>query len=558
MRPALPPIFSAILFSNTRPEMSFSPLARRLACLGTLLAALVGLCAFHPAAAQTPTTTIQNDNGETRLQLNYDGGFVVPGKYLNGIAQADSIPASGPGTRLMWYPAKAAFRAGRVGWDSDKGDVWNADSIGTYSVAFGRDTKASGRDALAAGLATEATGPYTAAIGGGTLASGSHAVAMGLATSATGNAATATGSGTSASGYAATSLGLNTNAASYASLSLGEYNNANRSDDGSLFVVGNGVSGARSDALVLKDDGDLAIGSSYPQDLRMYVTKDKANAGVGDNPAANMVLFENTNTGTRPDVLGLKAGPTNPGSGVTYLSFYDRTGTTVGAIEGNGAGGVSYTSSGADFAEELPMAPGTAPASATDLVAVQGGTVSLDTKDAPRLMIVTDRPALTGNVQPAADEERVPVAFVGQVPVKVRGPASVGDLIVASGQDDGTARAVAPETYRRAKHGPIAGQAWSTKKTKKAEAVSAVVGLGQGDMVTERLQSQQREIETLRSRVQDLEALEDRLAQLESSSRGSLLAGWTGSGLLAALLALGLGLGAGLLWRGRVVARKDD
>ena len=38
-------------------------------------------------------------------------------------------PASGPGSRMMWYPQKAAFRVGFV--DDDK--QWNKDSIGLYS-----------------------------------------------------------------------------------------------------------------------------------------------------------------------------------------------------------------------------------------------------------------------------------------------------------------------------------------------------------------------------------------------------------------------------------------
>lgn len=41
-------------------------------------------------------------------------------------------PASGPGTRMMWYPDKAAFRVGTV-----NGTHWNKDSIGLYSFASG-------------------------------------------------------------------------------------------------------------------------------------------------------------------------------------------------------------------------------------------------------------------------------------------------------------------------------------------------------------------------------------------------------------------------------------
>src|SRR6056297_788060 len=90
------------------------------------------------AYGQTPTTTIQNGGADTRLQLNYDGGLLVPGTF-GPTTPADSIPAAGAGTRLMWYPAKAAFRAGRVGLFKD-GTQWNATKVGDYSVAFGVDT----------------------------------------------------------------------------------------------------------------------------------------------------------------------------------------------------------------------------------------------------------------------------------------------------------------------------------------------------------------------------------------------------------------------------------
>src|SRR6056297_4170621 len=120
----------------TRSVSTCSPsLTRLFLLLGSVL--LIGLLPMS-ASAQTPTTTIQNGNGDTRLELNYDGGLLVPGTF-GPTTPADSIPAEGAGTRLMWYPAKAAFRAGRVGRNKD-GTQWNASKVGDYSVAFGVDT----------------------------------------------------------------------------------------------------------------------------------------------------------------------------------------------------------------------------------------------------------------------------------------------------------------------------------------------------------------------------------------------------------------------------------
>ena len=540
------------------------------------------LSGFLPVQAQspTPTTTIQNGNADTRLELNYDGGFYIPGTF-GPTAPADSIPATGAGTRLMWYPAKAAFRAGRVGLFKD-GTQWDASNVGDYSAAFGLDTKAngyaatamgdgttasgedatamgyntiaSGREAVAMGDGTTASGEGATAMGDNTTASGTDAVAMGSGTTASALIATAMGNRTTAKGISSTSMGELTIAETRASVSLGVCNSSNTLDDQTLLVAGNGVfrggCDSRADALVLKQDGDLALGPSDPKDLRLHVAKDKPNAGVGDSPGANMVLFENTNTGTRPDVLGLQAGPTNPGSGVTYVSFYQRDGTTIGSIEGNGAGGVNYATSGSDYAEELPVSEGASTPAATDLVGVRGGEVHLSTEGADRVMIASDRPAVTGNTTPSTetdDARRVAVAFVGQVPVRLQGDANVGDIVVASGRNDGTARAVSPSEYRRAEHGPIAGQAWSAKSGDGVGTVTVAVGLGRSGAVAERLKEQQQTNQKQQAQIENLNA---RLAALERQNTSALPAGLTGPWTLTLLLGLGA-LGAGLLWQRR-------
>ena len=242
------------------------------------------------AVGQTPTTTIQNSNADTRLQLNSDGGLLVPGTF-GPTAPADSIPATGAGTRLMWYPAKAAVRAGRVfdinpNLSPDYRVFWDPPNVGEYSAAFGVNTKASGFASMAAGSRTQATGDYSFALGApgqidteATIASGDVAIAMGSFATASGDysvamnretratapAATAMGESTEANAFAATAMGLGTTAATGYSLSLGTYNSANTSDDNTLFVAGNGTSGARSDALTLDQSGNLEISGTLTE-----------------------------------------------------------------------------------------------------------------------------------------------------------------------------------------------------------------------------------------------------------------------------------------------------
>jgi hypothetical protein len=165
------------------------------ACL--LAAGLLLAAALVPAVqAQTPATTIKDGSGTVVFQSNADGSILAPGEFLEG----GLIPAEGAGTRLMWYPFAAAFRAGRVGNAAGKGDVWDADSLGSYSVAFGVDTKASNRGTVAMGDHTSATGDAAVAMGEETVASGINAVALGWLTIASDRQATALGKNTTADG----------------------------------------------------------------------------------------------------------------------------------------------------------------------------------------------------------------------------------------------------------------------------------------------------------------------------------------------------------------------
>jgi len=304
-----------------------------------LLAPLL-LSSYGPgeACAQHPTAVSSILNGEstpdTTLEVNHNGSLLAPGTY-NPIAANDSVPAEGAGTRMMWYPAKAAFRAGRVGKNKD-GTQWDADSTGNYSAAFGLDTKAGAENSVAMGWKTTANGYGALAMGLSTLASGtaalamgdtpeataSAAVAMGAATSATNAATTAMGSNTTASGLVATAmgdqttasgkyataLGKNTTAATSRSLSVGRCNSANQpSADGTLFVVGNGSLSSgnclHSDALVLDTNGNLKISGTLTEgsDRRLKTAIEPLGDGTLQKLLAlRPVRFEFENQRTHP------------------------------------------------------------------------------------------------------------------------------------------------------------------------------------------------------------------------------------------------------------------
>src|SRR5690606_26475217 len=89
--------------------------------------------------------------GVNLLRLNSDAGLVV-----RGVVDEGTIPATGAGVRMMWFPGRYAFRAGRV--HSFGTTYWDLANIGIASAAFGENTRASGASAFAAGLATTASG----------------------------------------------------------------------------------------------------------------------------------------------------------------------------------------------------------------------------------------------------------------------------------------------------------------------------------------------------------------------------------------------------------------
>jgi trimeric autotransporter adhesin len=180
-----------------------------------------------PAGAQS-NILLQLESGSPagdRFVVDSAGGFVARGTLGRG-----TILATGAGVRLMWYPRKAAFRAGFA-----DGTQWNDGSIGYYSTAMGQNTTAtayhstamgsstmaSGASSTAIGSGSTASGSVSTAMGNGTMASGDYSIAMGYSTTASGNYSTAMGYSTTASGSSSTAMGGNTTASGLYSTAMG-------------------------------------------------------------------------------------------------------------------------------------------------------------------------------------------------------------------------------------------------------------------------------------------------------------------------------------------------
>ncbi len=240
------------------------------------------------------------------------------GVLFSGTLGEGTIPASGSGTRMMWYPRKAAFRTGTV-----SNNEWDDENIGNYSFAAGDRTTASGDYSTAIGRAATATGEASTAlgyranasgvnsvalshyanasgdnsiaIGNESIADGEYGIAMGKDAHASGNNAIAMGEFTNATGDFSTAMGFRTNAESYNSVTIGRYNvgggDANNwVETDPLFEIGNGSSDTdKSNALTVYKNGNIEIsgditGVTDPTDPQHIVTKAYVDNGyqVGD------------------------------------------------------------------------------------------------------------------------------------------------------------------------------------------------------------------------------------------------------------------------------------
>lgn len=254
--------------------------------------------------------TIVADAGA--VQITGVDGFLSTGTLGSG-----TIPATGVGPRMMWYPRKAAFRAG-----NPIATQWDDANIGIESCVLGSGL-ASGLRAIAlsggfavgersfasgAGSATgnlssamsagqssglvgmafnsgHAYGDYATAWGQSTFAEGSHSTAFGLSSTASGIMSIASGRDCRANGTLSIAGGFHNIARSYGEIVLGigaadytpstngatQFQITNSLDR--LLVIGNAIDAnnntivdmaERRNALVILKNGNTAIGNITP------------------------------------------------------------------------------------------------------------------------------------------------------------------------------------------------------------------------------------------------------------------------------------------------------
>ncbi len=169
--------------------------------------------------------------------------------------------------------------------------------------------------------------------------------------------------------------------------------------------------------------------------------------------------------------------------------------------------GVSYQSGAGDYAEWLPKQNPLETFIEGELVGIKNGFVTKNTWGVEKIMIVSTRPIVLGNMPQKNDEKNnVKIAFMGQVPVRVIGKVVPGDFILPSDLGSGFAKAVHPKDMKTRDYKKVAGVAWSIIKelTEGLSIVNVAVGINTNDL-SDVVAKQEEELIALRAVYDQLE-----------------------------------------------------
>jgi hypothetical protein len=192
----------------------------RAASLAASAAALAAVLAV-PAAAQSDILLRLRSGSPLgdRMRVDSAGGVVAIAQLGIGI-----IPATGTGWRMMWYPFKAAFRAGGL---DGAGTQWNDASTGFYSWAGGHNTIASAFGTFSFGDGITVSGTDAAGFGNASTISGTAGFSAGASNNCTGFGCVTIGFTNTASGQGSVAIGYRVTADADYAVALGHRASAN-------------------------------------------------------------------------------------------------------------------------------------------------------------------------------------------------------------------------------------------------------------------------------------------------------------------------------------------
>lgn len=218
-------------------------------------------------------------------------GDLANDNFVFGSDQLDDDTNIDHDSRMIFNKGLSSFRAGTV-----EGSQWDQSNTGFYSVAFGKNTEASGTHSFALGFNSDASGAYSVSMGFSTLASGTSSFAIGENAEATDLQSIAIGA--DASSTATRAMALQGGSATYSNalaigsstsnarlavstgqsvaracycMTLGRYNIQEGDqnlwiDTDPIFTIGNGTDDSnRNNALSILKNGEIEIGSNTNQ-----------------------------------------------------------------------------------------------------------------------------------------------------------------------------------------------------------------------------------------------------------------------------------------------------
>lgn len=298
------------------------------------------------------------------------------------------------------------------------------------------------------------------------------------------------------------------------------------------FAAGRRAKANHNGAFVWADGTDLDFTSTA---ANQFLVRAGGGVGLGTNqpgnqlhvaeaidstatPANHVAQIENTSTGNSADVLALKIGYTSaPLISNNFITFFMGDDSSVGAIEGNGSGGVVLSGPGSLFAVWLPKLDSAEDLAPGEIVGVIEGRISKLAEGVQQYLVIADGPIVAGN-DPGGDQRAAaaPVALLGLARVRVSGPVQFGDWIVPSGALDGTGRAVASGQITAEDFAAAVGRAWETSTVEGNHTVQVAIGLPGADPAIV------RRLEQAEDQAGLLAELQTRLAALERVAGGTV------------------------------------
>lgn len=181
----------------------------------------------------------------------------------------------------------------------------------------------------------------------------------------------------------------------------------------------------------------------------------------------------------------------------TSASFYDDWKTQIESKVG-----VTYESGSGDYAEYLKKERMDEVFNPGDIVGVKGGIISKNVVGAEKVMVISNKPIVLGNMPDTKDVAGYEkVAFLGQVPVRVFGKVNIGDYIIPNGNNNGVGIAISPSDISAKNIKNIVGIAWSASSgAAQLNIIKVAVGLNVNDN-QKLIDDLQNEISNLKSQI---------------------------------------------------------